>query len=385
MVAVFITMLGLTVIAPLIPHYVEKMGIGGFGIGALFGAYALTRIILTPIIGARSDRMGRKRFITAGLLLYAAVSLLYIPAYNIYLLLLVRMLHGFCATLVIPVALAYAGDLSEEGQEGRVMATMLMVIFFGAAAGPLLGGFLHHYFSYNAVFGVLSALGFLAFVFVQLGLPETRREGEREENFISFKELIRKDILKVLLIWGVSAPMGKAMVIAFLPVVGMRMGLSPIQAGVIISAFIFIIAILQKPIGGYLDRITKYRKLFLLFTGALIIAVGLFFFPQCHNLPALFVAAVVVALGSAIAYPVGIDIATIVGKRGGMGTTIGLLSTAFNLGNAVTPLIAGAIIDLFNLGAAFYAIGVLILTAKVICYYFAGRWLEGKRGYQKAG
>ena len=37
------------------------------------------------------------------------------------------------------------------------------------------------------------------------------KEGEREKSFITFKELLRKDILKVLLIWGVSAPMGKAM------------------------------------------------------------------------------------------------------------------------------------------------------------------------------
>ena len=46
---------------------------------------------------------------------------------------------------------------------------------------------------------------------------------------------------------------------------------------------------------------------------------------------------------------------------------------------------AGIIIDLFSLSAAFFVIGVLILAAKVICYYFASRWLEEKRGYQKVG
>jgi predicted MFS family arabinose efflux permease len=120
------------------------------------------------------------------------------------------------------------------------------------------------------------------------------------------------------------------------------------------------------------------RKVFLLFTGTLIVAVGLLFFPECGSLPALFAVAGVVAVGSAIAFPVGFDIATVLGKHGGMGLVIGLLSTAFNVGNAVTPLIAGAVTDLFSLASAFYVIAIVILTAKVTCYYFASRWLEGK-------
>ena len=378
MAAVTVSMLGLTVIAPLIPHYVNTMGIGGFGIGALFASFSLTRIIATPFIGGRSDRTGRKRFICAGLLLYAGVSLLYIPADTIYLLILVRMLHGFSASLIIPVSLAYAGDIAEEGKEGKMISGMLTVIFVGAGLGPLLGGFLHHAFSYNMVFLVLSVLGFLAFAVVRFGLPETRKEGEREKSFITFKELLRKDILKVLLIWGVSAPMGKAMILAFLPVAGMRMGITPIQSGLVISGFIIFMGLLQAPIGGCLDRISKMKKVFLLFTGTLIIAVGLLFFPQCATLPALFVVAGVVAIGSAIAFPVGFDIATVLGKQGGMGLVIGLLSTAFNVGNTVTPLLAGAVIDIFDLAAAFYVIAIVILAAKVTCYYFASRWLEEK-------
>jgi len=378
MASVTVSMLGLTVIAPLIPHYVKTMGIGGVEIGALFASFSLTRIVLTPFIGARSDRTGRKRFICAGLLIYAVVSLLYIPADNIYLLILVRMLHGISASLIIPVSLAYAGDIAGDGKEGRVMSTMLTVIFVGAGLGPLLGGLLHHYLSYNAVFLVLAILGVLAFTLVRFGLPETHKEGDREKSFITFKELLRKDILKVLLIWGVSAPMGKAMILAFLPVVGMKMGITPIQSGLVISGFIIFMGLLQAPIGGYLDRISKMKKVFLLFTGTLIIAIGLLFFPGCGSLPALFAVAGVVAIGSAIAFPVGFDIATVLGKHGGMGLVIGLLSTSFNVGNAVTPLLAGVVIDFFNLAAAFSVIAIVILLAKVTCYYFASRWLEGK-------
>lgn len=261
--AVFATMLGLTVIAPIIPHYIRVLDIGGFGVGVLFAAFALTRIIFTPVVSSWSDQKGRKPYIVGGLLLYSVVTLLYLPVFNFYFLVLVRMLHGFSSTLVVPIALAYAGDLSSPGKEGRVMSVMLMMIFLGAGAGPLMAGFVHHHLGYNAVFLFLAALGFVMFLTAQAALPAATAEKERGKAVISFRELLKKDFLKVLIVWGISVPMGKSMVLVFLPVVGMQLGLTSLQSGTVISVCVFLIAVLQIPVGEYVDRITRFRKVFL--------------------------------------------------------------------------------------------------------------------------
>lgn len=66
LVAVFFGMLGLGIVLPLLPIFVDNFGASGFWVGALFTGYGLSRILLTPSIGSLSDRYGRKWFITGG-------------------------------------------------------------------------------------------------------------------------------------------------------------------------------------------------------------------------------------------------------------------------------------------------------------------------------
>ena len=62
-VSVFAVMLGLGIVAPLMPLYAENLGATGVWLGLIFAGFSLTRAIFTPIMGRLSDRRGRKRFI----------------------------------------------------------------------------------------------------------------------------------------------------------------------------------------------------------------------------------------------------------------------------------------------------------------------------------
>ncbi|NAT10788.1 hypothetical protein C4E22_04460 [ANME-1 cluster archaeon AG-394-G06] len=66
-------------------------------------------------------RYGRRIFIASGLLLLAVISLLYLPAHTEYTLTAVRLLQGIAAGMIIPVAMAYAGEVAQEGKEGKTM------------------------------------------------------------------------------------------------------------------------------------------------------------------------------------------------------------------------------------------------------------------------
>ena len=93
----------------------------------------------------------------------------------------------------------------------------------------------------------------------------------------------------------------------------------------------------------------------------------------------LLLAAAVIGLGTSVEYPVGSDIAVLVGRRVGMGSSIGLLSASKSAGAAITPIVAGLVMDVFGIDAAFYCITILILACKLICYYYTGRLLEARR------
>ena len=133
-------MLGLGIIAPILPLYADEMGATGLWIGLVFGGFSISRALLIPIIGRLSDQRGRKIFLCTGLFLYTVVSLGYILIKTIPELIAIRLIHGAVSGMIIPIVRAWIGDAAPEGTEGKWMGYFNATFFIGIGAGPLLGG-----------------------------------------------------------------------------------------------------------------------------------------------------------------------------------------------------------------------------------------------------
>ncbi len=57
---VFLTMTGLTLVAPILPLYAREFGVSRTAAGALISAFAIARLIFDVIGGIASDRVGSK-------------------------------------------------------------------------------------------------------------------------------------------------------------------------------------------------------------------------------------------------------------------------------------------------------------------------------------
>jgi len=157
--SVFSSMLGVGIISPLLPLYAENLGATGIWLGIIFSGFSISRAIFMPIIGRFSDRSGRKSFLCIGLLIYSIISLGYILASNASELTLVHLIQGAAAGMIIPIAQAYVGDISPEGEEGTWMGYFNAAFFTGFGFGPLLGGVLTDHFGMNAAFYTMGGLG----------------------------------------------------------------------------------------------------------------------------------------------------------------------------------------------------------------------------------
>jgi len=92
--AIFASMLGSGIVVPLLPVYAESMGASGIWLGVIFAAFAISQAALMPLAGRLSDRHGRKLFISVGLLIYAALSFVYIWSNSIIGLIFLRLAQG---------------------------------------------------------------------------------------------------------------------------------------------------------------------------------------------------------------------------------------------------------------------------------------------------
>jgi MFS family permease len=163
---VFMDIVGFSIIIPLFPHllkhYIESEGSVGTLIGSLnaaaewmggdtvfkktvlFGGllstlYSLLQFIFSPIWGALSDRLGRRRILTITLAGNALSYLLWIFAAQFWVVVLTRLVSGMMAGN-IAVASAAAADITDEKERTKGMAVVGVAIGLGFVFGPVIGG-----------------------------------------------------------------------------------------------------------------------------------------------------------------------------------------------------------------------------------------------------
>ncbi len=209
---VFMDIVGFSIIIPLFPHllkhYIENEGAVGTLIGfmstaaeamggdtvfkktVLFGGllstlYSLLQFVFSPIWGALSDRLGRRRILTITLAGNALSYLLWIFAAQFWVVVLTRLISGMMAGN-IAVASAAAADVTDEKERTKGMAVVGIAIGLGFVFGPVIGGLASSVqFAHGPVVGsfglnpfsvpaaIAAVLALLNFLLVVKFFPET--------------------------------------------------------------------------------------------------------------------------------------------------------------------------------------------------------------------
>jgi MFS family permease len=175
-------MAGLFLILPVFALYAAGLeGHTPLLIGLAIGIYGLTQAVLQIPFGMASDHVGRKPVIVAGLLIFAAGSVLAATASNLWMVIVGRAVQGAGA---IPAAvMAMVADLTREEQRSKAMAAIGMTIGASFVLSLILGPVLDGMIGVPGIFWLTGALALAAIGVVLFGLPTpVRRERERERD-----------------------------------------------------------------------------------------------------------------------------------------------------------------------------------------------------------
>ncbi len=164
--------------------------------GVAVGGYALTQAVLQTPFGLLSDKIGRKKTILLGLLIFIAGSIVCAISNDIYWLLFGRFLQG--AGAIGSVITAMIADVASEEERAHAMAIMGMVIAMTFAvamiAGPLFAGFL----GVPSLFWLTAILAATALLILFSSVPEPPRivhtyseEKVRIKHVFQDKDLVR--------------------------------------------------------------------------------------------------------------------------------------------------------------------------------------------------
>jgi DHA1 family tetracycline resistance protein-like MFS transporter len=172
---------GIGLIFPILPKLLEAVmntpNIGPF-IGIMTALYAVMQFVFAPVLGALSDRLGRRPVLLISLAGAAINYLIMAFAPQLWMLLLGRAIAGLTSANM-SVATAYITDISPADQRARRFGLFNAVFGVGFIVGPILGGVLGDYWVRLPFIAaaLLNGGNLLLAVFV---LPESRKpSGEK--------------------------------------------------------------------------------------------------------------------------------------------------------------------------------------------------------------
>ena len=366
--SIFSSMLGAGIVIPLLPLYAESMGASGIWLGAIFAGFSISRTIVTPIFGRLSDRSGRKPFICIGLFFYALISLGFIWADSVSQLVLIRLVHGVAGGMILPIAQAYVGDISPEGEEGKWMGYSNAAFFSGFGFGPLMGGVLTEHLGMDIAFLSMGGLNLLAFFIAVFFLPEISRQKLSASPPLSFKEMSQSGTMVGLFSFRLALTFGRALFFTFLPIfAAIGLGLRPNLIGVLLAIHILLLSLLGIPSGRIADR---FSRRFLIVLGCLVSFTYLALIPLAQDFWQLLALCALGSLGSAISVPAASALMVEEGRKYGMGSAIAVFTMALSIGMAVGPILGGAIVDFTDINSAFYFGAVMALVGAGLFLWF---------------
>src|SRR5678815_216252 len=156
---------------PLLPYFVQAQDGGAPIAGALSSLYASAQLFAGPVLGALSDRFGRRPVLLICLLGTSLGYLLLGLANSLPMIFLAVLIDGLTGAN-LTTAYAYIADVTTLGNRARGMGMVGAAFGLGLMAGPALGGLLSKYGLYVPAF-TASAIALGNVIFGFFVLPES--------------------------------------------------------------------------------------------------------------------------------------------------------------------------------------------------------------------
>ena len=138
---IFLDLLGIGLIFPIGPFYAGAFGANAFQVGLLFTSFSVAQFLTIPILGALSDRLGRRPILLTCIAGEAVGYVLFGAAPNLGVLYASRLVAGAAAGN-IGAAQAYMADITHPRERTRSFGLLGAAVSVGFLFGPVVGGFL---------------------------------------------------------------------------------------------------------------------------------------------------------------------------------------------------------------------------------------------------
>ena len=386
-VTLVLLVLGFGIIIPVLPGLVTQfeggsVAQGSNAYGSLIGVFALMQFIASPILGALSDRFGRRKVLLLALAGSTVDNLVMGLAPSLGWLYVGRVIAGLTAG-VIATASAYIADVTPPEKRAQSFGLVGAAFGLGLVTGPVLGAVCAQFNLLAALpslerFGInpysVPALVSLGFCLANLAwvhrsfretLPESARSGALETRLRNpiraILNLDNADVRRANVVAFVYAVAFVAMEATLTYLAADRFGYTVGQNGIMLG-FLGVCSIVTQ---GFIVRILlkKADEIPVLAGGLISTSVGLLVVGLSVRPWMMYAGIVLLATGSGLVNPSTTGLISLYSSQDEQGRVLGIFRSLGSLARAFTPMLAGAIYFMFDSKSVFVGAAVLVVAA----------------------
>ena len=342
LLTVFVDMVGFGIVVPVLPLYTERFDASPFAIGMLLAVYSGMGFIFSPIVGALSDRLGRRSILLLSTIGQATGFFIMGAANSLIWLFVARIIDGIFGANVSATQ-AYVADVTPPDDRSRAMGLLGAAFGVGFIFGPLIGGVLSQ-ISLSAPFHFAAGLAAANAVLIFFVLPESLpvQDGsrpDRETIVTLFRQGLGAVIVPLMAAYFFMMT-GFSVLTAFFAIFTEdRFGYNASANSYIFAGIGVIAVVVQGALIGPLVKNFSEKRIAM--TGLSILACSMFALPLAQTTIVLLLVSAGIAVGNSFVNPTINGLVSRSVNKYWQGRVLGLMQASASLGRFFGPPLGG--------------------------------------------
>lgn len=341
--------------------------------GILSGIFIVGGFIARLWAGNNMKRLGAKKLLYIGTLIYFLLTFAYFFVHSVVLLLILRLVHGLGFGIAATASGTLAGAIVPSSRRGEGIGYYALSVTLSSAVGPFLSMFLYRTSGFYSLIWLSALLLFIAlvgifFIHVEKTTDSSNSVDNKVHKKFAWSNYFEKEALPISLI-AFLIGISYSSILSFMDAYASNIHLS--EAASFFFLVYAITVLLSRPITGRV--FDGFGDNFVMYPTYLFFALGLLLIGFAHSGWMLLLAAIFIGLGYGSFSPFGQAIAIRNSEAHRLGITTSTFFGFMDMGVGFGPFILGMFMPLLGYRNLYFASAILALLIAVIYHFVHGR------------
>lgn len=331
-------------------------------IGCLFGRF---------ITGYFIEIMGCRKVLYIGTILFVITMSLYLIAFNLPLLIIIRFISGIAVGIIGTVTGTVVVYIVPIHRRGEGISYFSLSTILAAAFGPFVGILLIQYVPFTTLFYFGIVVGLICFaigLFLNIHNLNIGNSQPVNKNWFKLSNYIEPKALNIAIVVMIAG-MGYAAIQAYISAYAKEINL--ITAASFFFAVYSIAILISRPFTGRIIDIKGEN--IIVYPALLILAFGFILLSQAHSALVLLLSGILIGLGFGNFQSTAQTIAVKVSPFHKMGQATSTFFILFDLGVGLGPYLLGLLEPYIGFRGIYFLASIISLFCIVAYYFLHGR------------